>query len=134
VKIVLDTNVLISAVFFGGLPFQILQSWREGRIELVVSPEILEEYQRVAEILGKDHPTIDLSPILELVVQNCTLCDAPPLPSPVCEDPDDDKFIASALAGGCAVIVSGDNHLLKLSAYQKIEILKPREFIDKYLT
>lgn len=131
-KVVLDTNVLISAVFFGGLPFQILQAWKDGKVELVLSHEIVEEYLRVGEILEKDHPGIVVSPVLELVIQNSILCNAAPLAIPVCEDPDDDKFLACALAGGCSVIVSGDKHLLKLSEFQGIEILKPRDFIEKH--
>jgi predicted nucleic acid-binding protein len=47
--------------------------------------------------------------------------------------PDDNKFIACALASESTVIVSGDKHLLKVSGYQNIEVLKPREFVDKHL-
>jgi predicted nucleic acid-binding protein len=54
---------------------------------------------------------------------------APPLPEQVCEDPDDDKFLACALAGRNKVIVSGDKHMLDVSGYQKIEVLKPRKFV-----
>jgi putative PIN family toxin of toxin-antitoxin system len=50
-KIVLDTNVFISGVFFKGPPYQILKAWHEGRIELLMSDEIFEEYQRVGEFL-----------------------------------------------------------------------------------
>jgi predicted nucleic acid-binding protein len=48
---VLDTNVLISSIFFGGPPFQILKAWRDGRVQLALSPEILEEYYRVSSLL-----------------------------------------------------------------------------------
>jgi predicted nucleic acid-binding protein len=48
-------------------------------------------------------------------------------------DPDDDKFFACALSSGSRVIISGDKHLLKASGYQGIEVLKPREFVDRYL-
>jgi uncharacterized protein len=51
----------------------------------------------------------------------------------VCSDPDDDKFLACAIACGNKLIVSGDKHLLKVSGFQNIEILKPHEFIKKYL-
>jgi predicted nucleic acid-binding protein len=51
----------------------------------------------------------------------------------VCEDPDDNKFIECALASNCPIIVSGDNHLLKLAGYSGIEVLKPRNFMEKYL-
>ena len=50
-KIILDTNVFISGVFFSGPPYQILKSWRDGKVQLVISKEILAEYQRVGEIL-----------------------------------------------------------------------------------
>jgi uncharacterized protein len=51
----------------------------------------------------------------------------------VCEDPDDDKFIECAIASKTEIIVSGDKHLLKVTGYQGINVLKPREFVDFYL-
>jgi putative PIN family toxin of toxin-antitoxin system len=133
VRVVLDTNVFVSGVFFGGPPYQILRAWRDGKIQIILSPEILDEYQRVGEILAEDHPNINLKPILDYVIRNAEFFAVPPLPEAVCEDPDDDKFIACALASETIVIVSGDKHLLKVSGYQQIEVLKPREFADKYL-
>jgi predicted nucleic acid-binding protein len=67
-KVILDTNVFVSGVFFSGPPFQILEAWGNDKIQLVVSPEILEEYRRVGEILAEEHPAINLSPWVELVV------------------------------------------------------------------
>jgi len=72
---------------------------------------------------------VDLNPILEFLAQNEEVVTAPPLPEQVCEDPDDDKFLACALAGRNKVIVSGDKHMLDVSGYQKIEVLKPRKFV-----
>ena len=132
-RVVLDTNVFVSGVFFSGPPYQILKAWRDGKIQLAISTEILDEYQRVGEILAEDHPNINLKPFLEYVIRNSEIYAAPPLPEAVCEDPDDDKFITCALASESTVIVSGDKHLLKVSGYRKIEVLKPREFMDKYL-
>ena len=122
-KVVLDKNVFVSGVFFNGPPFQILQAWRNGKIQLVVSPEILDEYRRVGESLAEDHPGINLKPALDYVIQNVVVFSVPALPESVCEDPDDDKFLACALASGSNFIVSGDRHLLKVSGYQKIEVL-----------
>lgn len=132
-KVVLDTNVFVSGVFFSGPPFQILQAWRDGKIQLVISLEILDEYRRVGEILVEEHPAIDLEPMLEYVIHKAVAFSAPPLPERVCDDPDDDKFLACALASGSNLVVSGDRHLLKVSGYQNIEVLKPRDFLDKHL-
>jgi len=133
VKVVLDTNVFVSGIFFSGPPYQILEAWRNGKIQLVFSPEILDEYRRVGEILAEDRPIIDLKPILEFVIRNAEIFSAPPLSEAVCEDHDDDKFLACALTSGSTVIVSGDKHLLKVSGYRGIEVLKPRDFVDRYL-
>ena len=65
-RVILDTNVFVSGVFFSGPPYQILRAWRDGKIQLVVSPEILEEYQRVGEILSEQFSEVDLSPIIDL--------------------------------------------------------------------
>ena len=132
-KVVLDTNVFVSGVFFSGPPYQILKAWRDGKVQQVISLEILDEYRRVGEILAEDHPTINFTPIIEFMIQNADVYSAPPLPEAVCVDPDDDKFIACALASGSTIIVSGDKHLLKVSGYQKVEVLKPRDFVNKYL-
>jgi len=132
-KVVMDTNVFVSGVFFSGPPYQILQAWQSGEFELVVSQEILDEYRPVGEILGEEHPKIDLNPILSFVIEHAKVYKPAKLKEPVCEDPDDDKFFACALASGSKVIVSGDKHLLKVSGYEEIEVLKPREFADRYL-
>ena len=58
---------------------------------------------------------------------------APGLPEPVCQHPDDDKFLACALAGQCQSIVSGDKHLKRVTGYRGIEVLSPRAFVDCYL-
>jgi putative PIN family toxin of toxin-antitoxin system len=133
IKIILDTSVFVSEVFFSGPPYQILKAWQSGGFELIVSPEILKEYRRVGEVLAEEHPNIDLIPILKFILEHATVYDPPSLQESICEDPDDDKFFACALASGCKVMVTGDKHLLKVSGYQGIEVLKPRAFVDAYL-
>lgn len=132
-RVVLDTNVFISGVFFGGPPNRILEGWRDGRVKLALSPEILDEYRRVAADLKTQFPAVDLTAILELLMVAAEMHQAEPLSESVCIDPDDDKFLACALASGSRLVVSGDKHLLTVNGYQGIEILKPRPFVDKYL-
>lgn len=133
-RVILDTNVFVSGIFFGGPPYRILKAWRDGELRLVVSQEILNEYQRVGEELAGQFPGANLYPILELVTMNAEIFLDQIMPEPVCEDPEDDKFIACALASGCRVIVSGDKHLLRMSGFGGIEVMRPREFIDQYLS
>jgi predicted nucleic acid-binding protein len=99
----------------------------------VVLQDILDEYRRVGQILAEEHHKIDLNPILTFVVEHAKVYKPVKLEEPVCEDPDDDKFFACALASGSRVIISGDKLLLKVSGYQDIEVLKPREFVNRYL-
>ena len=131
-KIVLDTNVLISGIFFSGPPWQILKSWKDGVINIAISEEILTEYQRVAEELSEQYPGVDIEQILELLTIRAEMVDTHGFEVTVCDDPDDDMFISCALASQCKVIVSGDKHLLRVSGYQGIEVLKPRDFIDNH--
>ena len=132
-KVVIDTNVFVSGVFFSGPPYQILKAWQSREFELIVSREILDEYRRVGEILGEEHPGVDLKPILNFVLEHAKVYKSAVLKEPICEDPDDDKFLACALASGSKVIISGDKHLLKISGFQGIQVLKPRAFVDQYL-
>jgi predicted nucleic acid-binding protein len=88
----------------------------------------------VANILAEGFPPIDLQALLALVEREAEFHDALVLPKPICDDPDDDKFLACAIASGGKIIVSGDKHLLKVSGFNNIEIIKPRIFVDTYLS
>jgi putative PIN family toxin of toxin-antitoxin system len=132
-RVVLDTNVFVSGVFFAGPPHRILEAWRRGRVSLVVSPEILDEYQRVGEELAEEFEGADLSPFLILLATHAEVIDAPALPAPLCRDPDDDKFLACALAANAAVIVSGDKDLLAIGEHRGVRVLRPREFTERHL-
>jgi uncharacterized protein len=131
-KVVLDTNVLVSGLLFGGVPGQILTAWTAGAFGLVVSASILDEYRRVCRELAKGRPSLDasLDTLLALIAVHATVVDAPPLDEPVSADPDDEQFLAAARAGDARWIVSGDRHLLAVSGWSGIAVLKPRAFVD----
>ena len=133
-RIVLDTNVFVSGVFFGGPPGRILEAWRDGHIQLVLSAEILDEYQRVGQELGAHYDGVDLGPFLALLALNAEIVDAHALTEGVSRDPDDDKFLACAIAAGVSVIVSGDKDLITHSGWRSIRILRPRQFVDELLS
>jgi len=117
VRVILDTNVLMSAIFFGGIPGQVLKAWAGRGYTLVLSPEILDEYRRVGDEMAQRHPERKeaLEPVLSLIAMNAVVVGAPPLGKPVSEDLDDDKFLACALVSGAPIIVSGDKDLLRVS-------------------
>jgi putative PIN family toxin of toxin-antitoxin system len=132
-KIVLDTNVLISGIFFSGPPGTILHAWHAGKLQLCVSVEILEEYLNVAERLASRYAGVEYEGILELIVHNSDLVQAPDLPDRVSKDPDDDKFLACALASKTSIIVSGDSDLILVSGYADIQVLTPKAFVSEHL-
>ena len=133
-RLVVDTNVFVSGVFFSGPPHDILDAWRHGTVELVLSPEILAEYQATGDKLAAAFPDVDLNPWLELVATLATVMQAPPLPEQVCTDPDDDKFLACALASKTRLVTSGDKALLATSGFRGVTVLTPRQFVDRHLT
>lgn len=132
-RIVLDTNVFISGIFFTGPPYQILKAWRDGKVQLLVSPSILDEYQRIAVELALQFHDVDLRPFWDLLTIQAEIVLAPTLPQVIHDEPSDDKFLEAAVAGNASYIISGDKHLLKLSEFQGIQILKPKDFVQRHL-
>jgi len=130
-RVVLDTNVLVSALLFYGPPNRLVALWQEGRIILLVSREVLVEYLRVLS-----YPKFGLTQeeIKELIAENVlsyaetvTVGSHPPV---ISEDPADDKFLFLADDGQVGQIVSGDKHLLSLEEYRGIKILSVRSFLE----
>jgi putative PIN family toxin of toxin-antitoxin system len=131
-RIVLDTNVFVSGIFFSGPPHRILGAWRDGRVRIVYSPAIAEEYQRVLAELSQEFPQINGQPFLDLLAHWGELIQPGPVASPICRDPEDVKFIDCLLWSGAHCLVSGDRDLLE-ARIEKALILSPRQFCDQYL-
>jgi len=132
VRVVIDTNVLVSGVFFGGIPGTVLGLWRNNVIELVLTSEILTEYEDVVQRLSSRYPKVDVAPIVSLIVRRGTFVQAVSVADSGCPDPDDDRFLAAAVAGDVGVLISGDRHLLAVSRYQEVEVLSPADFIRRF--
>jgi putative PIN family toxin of toxin-antitoxin system len=135
VNVVLDTNVFVSGVFFAGVPGRIVSAWASGQITLVLSPDILAEYHRVGQEIGVAYPerAAAFEPFVALLAMTATIVDAPPLPERVGDDPDDEMFLAAALASDTPIVVSGDKGLLQVSGWRGIIVRTPRQFHDEYL-
>lgn len=132
-RVVLDTNVLMSGIFFTGPPGRILAAWTEGQLDLLASVDILTEYRRVARRLAQRYPSIDVDPVLDLVVRESRIVEPIPLPADACDDEDDVMFLACAIAGDATCVVSGDRALLRASGYKGIDVVTPRNFLRRFL-
>jgi putative PIN family toxin of toxin-antitoxin system len=132
-NVVVDTNVFVSGVFFGGVPGRILDYWKLGRMDLLMSEEILSEYVDVLRRLAERYPRIDPDPIVSLVVKKGVFVQPCPLSVQVCVDPDDDKFIAAAIGGHAKSIVSGDQHLVDVSGFQGVVVMRPADFAARFI-
>lgn len=132
-RVVLDTNAVMSGILFGGPPARILAAWRSGAIGLSISPEIIEEYVATADVLAVRYPSVELEPLVSLIVSNAEIRQCPPLPEQVCTDPDDDKFLACALAANVECVISGDKALRRVTGYRNIAVMSPRHFVDTKL-
>jgi putative PIN family toxin of toxin-antitoxin system len=134
VKVVLDTNVVVSGTFYGGVPFEIVQSAKSGAVDLCVSAEIVAEYHEVLLRFVGPGSEADVAIILDALLENATVVATMELPSQISADRDDDVFIACALAAGADLIVSGDKHLLVLHGRIPVPVLKPREALVRIRT
>ena len=134
-RIVLDTNVLVSGFFFGGVPGRILTAWRDGRVRLVLSAPILAEYREVGAALEARYGGSEFEAFAALLLVHAEVVDAPAsLAEPVCRDADDDKFLACAHAAAVPTVISGDKALLDVTGWRGIDVLTPRTFVDRHLT
>jgi len=131
VRIVLDTNVVISATFHGGVPMAIVEAARAGRVVLCVTAEIVAEYQEIlTRFFGPDSDA-DVAIVLDGLLADAVVVTPSRLAGQVSVDPDDDKFIACAVAAGANLIVSGDKHLLTLQGKLPVEVLRPRDALSR---
>jgi putative PIN family toxin of toxin-antitoxin system len=127
VRIVIDTNVLLSAFLWGGTPQRLLERVRSNTVDLVISPELLEEFATViaraqfAAILART--TRKPAGILEQLRAFAQVVAAPPLSQPVCRDAKDDVVLACARAASADLVVSGDDDLLTLEVFEGIPIV-----------
>jgi len=133
-KIVVDTNVLISATFWAGDSDRILEKAENKEIELVLSKEIIEEFVRVLgyeEIQQKiKDKNLEMRRTAEKIVSVSTIVVPLQKLDVIKEDSDDNKILECAVEGNADYIVSQDNHLLNLKEFRGIKIVTPEEFLD----
>ena len=129
-RVVLDTNTVVSALLFSGISSKLVSLWQKGLITPLLSRKILDEYLRVLS-----YPKFDLSEgeIKELIQEEILSYAEVVKPKRrlrvVQRDPSDNKFVECAVAGKARVIISGDKELLSLGRYRQIRIQSPAQFL-----
>lgn len=117
-RVVLDTNIFVSAVLGGRLGV-IIDEWKKGKFTLIISEAIVREY---LDVINRPKFKISAEEITAVTDYLFKTIDA---------DPSDNKFIEAALVGAAHYVVSGDSHLLDLEIYRAIRMITARDFIAR---
>lgn len=127
-RVVFDTNVVVAGLVAEGLCREILEIHIPEHMPIL--SEVLWD-ELVSTLRRKFGLTPDELPFLALYRQHAEWTDPPELAEPVCRDRDDDRVLATAVAGHAQAIVSGDADLLSLGSYSGVELLSPRQFVAR---
>ena len=131
-KIVVDTNVIISGVFFGGAPGQVIKAIVSSKVTAYSTTDIIDEYMEIVdEMISRKQGSLNRNILMPFI--NSLEMIEPKTHIEVSRDPDDDKFIECAKDAGALYIVSGDKDLLVIEEYDGIQIITAKEFCDRYL-
>lgn len=130
-NIVIDTNVVVSGIIFGGLPAQILAKVFNKSHQLIASEYIISEYSDIVHRVTakrKFSPDIAMQ-TLKALISNADIIDASTITAPECADPDDIIFLQAAIAGKAKYLISGDKDLLDVGEYMGGKVIKPADFV-----
>jgi uncharacterized protein len=133
-RAVIDTNVIISRFLSpSGNPALIVALWEKGLFELVVSPAILVEYERVLayEHIRARHGMSqdEISQVIADFRSFAIVVEPTQVIDEIIDDPSDNRFLEAGVEGSCEYVVSGDPHLLRVGQYRGITILTPAAFV-----
>lgn len=129
IRVVVDSNVWISGLIFGGQPEKIIKLFAEGHILLIVSAELLSELRRkIIEKFPLFAPNLDL--LEASILNDAIVVKLGSRTINISRDPDDNKVIETAVIGNCNYIISGDNDLLIIGSYKNIRIVNPTDFLN----
>ena len=130
-RVVLDTNVIVSAVVSGGKPRQLLDKGIDGRFQIVVSEFILKEVGTVLRRPKFRASEDEIGNIILTLMQSGDVTTVTSSFKVVEEDPADDAILNTAFDGGAEILVTGDRHLLELKEYKRTKILSVSEALKQ---
>ena len=130
-RIVVDTNVLISGVFFGGMPGKVLRAIINKEIIACATEEIIDEYNEIVQEMISRKQGHLRNDILAPIIRTMEIVESKTKVA-LSRDPDDNKFLGCAKDAKALYVVSGDKDLLVLGNFEDIEIITAKEFCDRY--
>ncbi len=134
IRITLDTNVLVSATYWSGSSFIIMEMVDKHELCCVLSNEILDEYKRVInsdEIVDKvADKGLVASKVIEKVISDCVIAEPKIRLEVIKEDPTDNKILECAVAGSADYLITNDAHLLNIKEFLGIKIVNPKDFLS----
>lgn len=133
-RIVLDTNVIISAILFGGKPRKVLDLVISGFVDCTLSLAILDELRDVLQRPKFGFPPDLCLHITEELHGVCDIISPSVILNVIRSDPDDNRILECAVEARAHYIVSGDPHLLKLGVFERITILSPTDYLKEFDT
>jgi putative PIN family toxin of toxin-antitoxin system len=129
-RVVLDTNVLVSALLFTGEPSKMVDLWRQGEMVPLISREIFDELRAVLAYPKFSLTSEEIQSIIENeILPYLGVVEIKGKVRGVCRDPGDDKFLECALSGAAHFVVSGDKDLIDLKNYKTVKIIKASDFL-----
>ncbi len=132
-RVVLDTNVLVSALLFKGKLSGFVALWQEGGLAPLLSKETFVELRKVLTYPKFALDQEEIGAILEdAILPFFEIVDPVEPIEGVSTDPDDDPFIACAVSGGAEFVVTGDAHLVGLKRYKAVKVVTPSEFLRRF--
>ena len=130
-RVVLDTNVFISGIFWSGnYCSQLIDKWKNKEIELVSSINIIQELVETLRNFKVHMPETMIEEWRKVILNNSIIIESSTKVNAVKEDLEDNKFIETAVDGKAEFIIRQDKHLLNLKKYQGIKIIKQDEAVN----
>jgi putative PIN family toxin of toxin-antitoxin system len=130
-KVVLDTNVFVSALGWKGASREIFKDCIEGSLELFISTEIFDEIKRVLNYPKFRFSQDEINEFLDQILEVGNLVETKVKIEKIKDDPSDNKFLECAVTVDADYIISRDSHILKIEEFEGIKLISPEDYMKE---
>ncbi len=130
-KVVLDTNVFVSALGWKGTSREIFKDCIEGSLELFISTEIFDEIKRVLNYPKFKFSQDEIAEFLDQILEVGNLVETKVKVEKIKDDPSDNKFLECAVTVDADYIISRDSHILKIKEFEGIKLISPEDYMKE---